>query len=619
MSSKVDALQNRFFADANEYLSQGKDIARRLAAAGSEAPASDEVHELFRCVHSIKSEASYQKYEEVGFLAHEREKKLEAIGSGDVPADMEAGAGIEAGLESIAGAIKALENRGDRQSPTISISFNNFERQLLNEARRRGERCYQVVFEIEDEAPMKRARAYLVLSNLEQISTVIRTEPSLTTTGASETGEAEEEHSMYACYLTAPLSAGEIYHALDVDQVTGVRVNELSFPSNGGELSPIVGESVGSQPRDSTAFYRLTGKKLDELTAYADDLRFGLREIGLEAANQDGGKTAGKLDRIAAGLCKELQKLRVAKLAEEVPRFQQLVGDLAERLEKQVRFVTEGDEIAMDRRILSALTDPLSHLVRNAVDHGIETPDTRRAFQKDEIGTVSLFAKEEGDKLKITVSDDGMGIDEETLHRENEQLGGPAEDLFGILSKPGYTTLRQATDLSGRGVGLDLVARRIGEIGGEIRAQSEPGKGIAFEISIPKGPSYARLLFFKFGTELYAIPEQAVADIRRLKKGDLKRDGSGRIFYSKLPAYAGASPAKVSELSAFGSYVLIVSYLSNKACMLAEDVLFEHEVDRELLENAEANPDKTRRMAASFGSERREFCFLPPSLIQPRA
>ena len=620
MSTRADVLETRFFADAEEYLSRGTELAKKLARLADDGTVPEEIHELFRCVHSIKSEAAYLKYETVGRLAHELEEKLERIRSGEVENLPDEGIEIENRLDSISRAIAAERERNVSETKTVPVDFNKFELKLLEEAGRRGERCYRAVFEIDHDAQMKRARAYLVLSNLEQIATVIRTDPLISTTEASQAAESDEEESTYTCYLTAAVGEAEIYSALDVDQVARSSLDALEFSAGGGGLNAMREESGDSRPRDSASFYRLTGRKLDQLTAYADDLRLNLRELELDAGTSKGAAAdeLGKLNTIANGLYDELRKIRVASLNEEYPIFRELVADLAERLGKKVDFKTEGGELTLDRRILAALADPISHLLRNAVDHGIETPEERTAAGKNDNGSVSVVAREEADRLKITVSDDGIGIDVEALRAERGKTEG-RDDLFGMLSAPGYTTLNKATDLSGRGVGLDLVARRVEEVGGEIRAYSKSGEGIAFEISVQKGPSYALLLFFRFGNELFAVSDQAVTDIRRIQKGDLKRDAKGMVFYSKIPAFAGKEPAKIGKIRSYGSFAVIVSYLGHQGCMLADDVLFEHEVDEELLAADDMISDKSRRMAVSFGSEKREFILLPASLVRPKA
>jgi chemotaxis protein histidine kinase CheA len=164
-------------------------------------------------------------------------------------------------------------------------------------------------------------------------------------------------------------------------------------------------------------------------------------------------------------------------------------------------------------------------------------------------------------------------------------------------------------------VGLDLVVRRVEEVGGEIRASSQPGSGITFEISIPRGISYARLLFFRYGNDLFAMPGLAVTDVRRIGKGELKRNSAGSVFYLGSPAFAGDAPAKIGESTSFGSFAIVVSYLGRDVCVLADDVLFEHEVQEDLINDG----GEGRRMAVTFGSGKREFIFLPPSVLHPVA
>lgn len=627
MNDRTDSLTTRFFADAEDYLSRGKEIAGRLAGLSGDNADNEDVNELFRCAHSIKSEASYLKFEEIGHLAHSLEEKLERLRSGNGANAAAEAPEIAKQLDKILLSVRELKGSSEGSSKAVNSDFNKFEWKLLQEAGRRGENFYRVVFEIESDAPMKQARAYLVLSNLEQISTVVRTEPSLTPGSADPSGN-DARFSVITIFLTADVSQPEIYNALDVDQVIRSRVELLDLQL--GPQSDFAGETAlalvnrqasggsGHPSSESGSAYRLAGRELDRLTAYADDLRLTVRELELDggvtgiAGGVERAEPLRKLSRLAGGLYEELCQIRTATVAEEFGRLEEHMNDLASRLSKQVRLSVHGGSLRVDRRILAAVSDPLSHLMRNAVDHGIELPDTRRSIGKDETGTISLSAEEEGDRLKITVSDDGSGIDEDALRRELAAAGQTAgADLMEILSTPGFTTLDEATDLSGRGVGLDLVARRVEEIGGEIKASAVPGKGVTFELSIPKGVSFSRLLFFRFGSVLYALPGLAVAEIKRINKGDLKRNGEGRVFYLGYPAFTGEQPAKVGVHSSYGSYAIQISYLGKRACLLGDDVLFEHEVQDDLLTGGK----EERRLAISFGSGKREFIYLSPAAL----
>jgi chemotaxis protein histidine kinase CheA len=353
------------------------------------------------------------------------------------------------------------------------------------------------------------------------------------------------------------------------------------------------------------------------MAAYADELKITLRELDLDLSrSKDGGpKIRGRISRLshlATSLFDEIRNLRTAKMEEEFPRLEQLARDLGAQLGKEIAFTSSGESIEVDRRNLASLSEPLMHIVRNAVDHGIETPEERKKLSKGPKGRISVKAVQENGRVVISIADDGRGIDEEFVRsRFSSEDGVEREPLIRLLSRPGFTTLENATDLSGRGVGLDLVMQRVESVGGHITLETVKGKGTRFTISLPKGPSYSQLLFFRRGQDLYAVQSRTVTEVERTAKSGLKRNADGLIFYRGQPAYAGSVLAEIGNLKTVGSYVIHVSYVDSKACFLADDVLFEHDVQEELLHTGGGR----QRLAVRFGSGKREFYYLPPTVI----
>ena len=606
MDEKAEALKVRFYSDATAYLAKAKTLLADLIAGRA---AEDGIHELFRCIHSIKSEASYLKLESLSQVSHSLEEKLESLRTGTT--DRESQVVARKLLAKLTEAVRASEEADSADRRSGGPSFNPFEKKLLGEAQQRGEQFYRVCCDLDPETSMKKARAYLILSNLEQIANVIRMDPSVH-------GQDDALFGTVNVYLTAYTDESEIYQALDIDQVVRSTVDAVDYHTlDAGFVEEA--RTGATRSEEPLTLYRVASRKLNELIAYADELKITLRELDLDLSKKldSGHAIRGRVTRmshLAGGLFEELRQTRTARFSEEFQRLEKMVADLATQLGKRVRLEVEGGGIEVDRRNLMALSEPLGHLLRNAVDHGIEMPDTRAALGKHEVGTITITATEAAKHLLVVVSDDGAGIDEElirtTLEKKGEDHGGA---LIDLISRPGFTTLESANAVSGRGVGLDLVVQRVSSIGGEVRLSTQKGHGSTFELSLPPGSAYTQLLFFRRGRQLYAMSTEMVSEVKKIAKGDLKRRASGRVYYNGLPAFSGDVEATVDGSKRYGEFAVVASSLDRSACFLADDVLFEHDVQKSLLNQSPNEPKK--RLAVRFGSGKREFVYLSPSLL----
>ncbi|MBT3271902.1 MAG: hypothetical protein HN368_02010, partial [Spirochaetales bacterium] len=611
MESKTDTLRNRFFEDARDFLVQ----ADALISGSPEGVDEEKVNELFRYVHSVKSEAAQLGYSAVSEGANSLEEQLEAVRDGDLKTDARLLADMRKQFESLNDIVRHLENQ-EKNSPNFAQpEFNMFEQQLLEEASRRGDGFYRIQCDLDPETPMKQARAYLLLSNLEQIASLIRTEPPIRS-------ENDDLFATIVVYLTAEVTESEIYQALDVDQVVSSSVDLLSYRTFSPVSSPKnMADGIEPELQDLQSLYRLSGRKLNQFGAYIDEIKITLRELDLDFGKKvefppELRNRLSHLTQLTQGFFEEIRAIRTARMDEEFQHLKGLVENLKDQLHKDVNLEVTGKDVEIDRRVLMVLADPLTHLIRNAIDHGIESAENRRKSGKSQKGLVSVAVEEADDRIEVTVRDDGAGIDEDAVRIK---AGAPGEieqatDLLELISRPGFTTRTKASDLSGRGVGLDLVVQRIRSAGGAVVMKSERGKGTSFTLSLPKGPSYSRLLFFRYRSKLYAVPNQAVDSVSNITKGDLKRSGSGRIYYKSIPAYAGEHIAKIGEMKSYGSFALVLSYLGDNGCMLADDVLFEHDVPEELL--IERGRDTRKQFTVNLGTGKQQFTYLSPQFIR---
>lgn len=234
-------------------------------------------------------------------------------------------------------------------------------------------------------------------------------------------------------------------------------------------------------------------------------------------------------------------QLRMVPIGPLFQRFHRLVRDVARESGKAAVLETYGDQTELDKKLIDELTDPLTHMVRNAVDHGLETPEERRAAGKPEKGTVRLAANHEGGQIAISITDDGKGIDMERLRKKAVQLGWYTqdsvktlsdEDLTDLIFRPGFSTARQVTNISGRGVGMDIVKSKIMELKGKVHIRNTPGQGIKFTIRLPLTLAMIKALLVEIGGAHYAFPLETVREVVNVDPEQIRSiHNRGRLLY----------------------------------------------------------------------------------------
>ena len=285
---------------------------------------------------------------------------------------------------------------------------------------------------------------------------------------------------------------------------------------------------------------------LDQLMDLVGELVQARNEIGEIARRDDDGPLTlpYRQLRVAMGdLQERVMRARLQPVGAVTGKFRRVVRDLALDLGKQVRLRLEGEDVGVDRAVNEALADPLVHLVRNAIDHGIETPEERRALGKAAEGQIRISAFHEGGRVQIEISDDGRGIDPGTLveravtngmltPEEATLLSG--QEALELIFRPGLSTKGEVTNLSGRGVGMDVVRASLERVGGSIEVFSDPGRGSRFRLSVPLTLAIMPSVITWSGGQRYAIPQVEVEEVVHLDERDLERsvdDVAGARMY----------------------------------------------------------------------------------------
>src|SRR5881296_3636050 len=516
-----------FLAESREHLS----ACNQLLLAWERKPASLEpVGGLFRAVHTVKGMAATMGYAAVTDLAHRTESLLDHLRHGAHPATDELLQLLFRARDALEQAVE-LSVRGRERDLDLSAITAELDRAAARAGGKAGRaaaarepppppvealaapgRLVQVV--LRAEAPLKGGRALLLLKRAQALGAVHAVSPP------PAAFEAEDFDGRLAFRLESAAPADQIRERLraagDVESVT------LPEEEERRAAAPAAAAGAAVEPARSRHL-RVDLRRLDGLMDLIGELvtaRGRLNELAAERRDPAIDDVTIQISRLTADLQAEIIQARMTPVWQVFDRFPRLVRDLARQLGKQVAFRVEGKEIELDRAILDELGDPLMHLLRNAVDHGIEPPAERRRRGKKPEGEIVLSAVRERSSVAISVTDDGRGIDRAKI-LERAQRDGTVDasvdtlsddQLLRVIARPGFSTADAVTNVSGRGVGIDVAATRLRALGGSIDIRSEPGKGTTFVLRLPVTLAIVRAIIASVGPERYALPLTYVAE-----------------------------------------------------------------------------------------------------------
>jgi len=338
----------------------------------------------------------------------------------------------------------------------------------------------------------------------------------------TESGEADEDAGSENLDDEA---AGDSGSGSDTATESGATSSADSKSGSAGSRS----DSSSGKSAGEIQSVRVDVDQLDELHGLVEQLvttRIKLRR-SVDPDNRRAEEELDELDKISSSLQDTVMDMRLVPMKKIVGKFPRLVRDLAREEEKEVDFTIEGDDVELDRTILTEISDPLMHLLRNAVDHGIESPEEREAAGKDPTGNIILRAERERDRVQIQVVDDGAGIDPDALRqkavekgvRTQEEVEALAdEEVPELIFAAGFSTTDEVTDVSGRGVGMDVVRDTVTRLDGHVSIESEPGEGTTITLSLPVTVAIVKVLFVESGEEEYGIPIKSVDEIGRMRE-----------------------------------------------------------------------------------------------------
>jgi two-component system chemotaxis sensor kinase CheA len=333
-----------------------------------------------------------------------------------------------------------------------------------------------------------------------------------------------------------------------------------------------------------SSIVRISVEKLDELVNLVGELVINRTSIietfKNKQANPHEHALLEQFDRITTDLQDSVMELRMLPIKEVFDRFPRMVRGLAEEIGKKVNLNIRGEDTELDRSIVNRIGEPLVHLIRNAIDHGIEFPDERRAKGKSEEGNITIAAFYEGGNVIIAVEDDGAGINAEEvlksaikkkLVEEKQVQKMTNREILELIFTPGFSTARKITDISGRGVGMDVVKDVVEELKGSIQVESEVGKGTNFLIRLPLTLSIIDAMMVEVGNEIYALPSEVIKENIIVRRENLHRIDKGYVISNRdeiiplifLDVVLGCKKKISREVQAFPVVIVDVNGIKN--------------------------------------------------------
>lgn len=558
------------------------------------------INEIFRAAHSLKGMAGTMGYKRMQRLTHDMENVFQEIRNGKMKANgvlvdilfrgIDALEGYLANIQSeadegtednedIIQALnellknssapaekpveeKALEEKSSetKNTETPNNEFMKFkslvlaehEKHAMAEAIASNNHVYGLTVYVSEGCILKGARAFLVFKNLEEIGTIIKSNPAV----------EDIEDEKFGFDFSIILITKEEMSVVKKKVLNVSEIKELAIDNMEVADLPKLGEkgSIQDSENDKTAkgkesfekkevkhqttkpvvnrSVRVDIEKLDVLMNLVSELiiaKNGLVSINTTERTEESlagfNEQIEYLERVTTNLHESVMKVRMVPIESVVNRFPRMIRDLSKKLNKPMELYMSGEETELDRTVIDEIGDPLMHLLRNAADHGLESAEERRKLGKPEKGSIYLDAYQDGNNVVIEVKDDGAGIDVEKVRRKaiqketiTEEMAEtmPDKEIIELLFRPSFSTAEEITDVSGRGVGLDVVKTKIEALGGDIEAETTLGEGSTFTIRLPLTLAIIQALMVEVGVEKYAIPLSNIQTIEDIEFSEIK-------------------------------------------------------------------------------------------------
>ncbi len=624
----INSFKEVFAAEARDYL---QSLNEDLLSFEKNPSDKGTVDDMFRAAHSLKGMAGTMGFDELAEFTHEMESVLDLLRNDELQATTDvinvlfrSVDTLEVLLEQTINEVPitpfreqvvALEalSRGTSASEVLqqgqeltapSIELDEFNRETIKQGMAQGYTAFMVKVVLRSDTILKSVRVYTVFQAIEQVATIIQSNPS-----AQELEDEKFDDTFILTILTKE-PQDQIRKLVEgISEVRTVEVDLLDSALDPMELTSqetAASSSVAAQSKTPVAtneatnpvvkqhrpeaLVRVETERLDKLINLVGELVTSRTQVVEMAKGEDSIGALDQLDRVTTELQYAAMSLRMVAIKQVFDRFPRMVRDLAQTSGKDINLDIFGETTELDRTIVNQIGDPLVHLIRNSIDHGLEPTEERIAKGKPETGTIRLGARHEGSHILIEISDDGQGLNVERIRAKGIERGLLPEnsgelsvqEAADLLFQPGFSTAQEVTDLSGRGVGLDAVKATVESLSGTIEIESEPGLYLRTIIKLPLTLAIIKALLVVADGETLAIPIQAVRENIQVEQSQIKTVQQHDVILLReevVPLYdlaecLGFEPLKSDEPLP----VIIVEIRGNKVGFVVEDLIGQQEI-----------------------------------------
>ena len=568
-----------FIDESNEHL---QSLSDQLLILEKEPENSDTINEIFRAAHSLKGMAGTMGYKRMQNLTHDMENVFSEVRNGNIKVTSDMCDVLFKCLDALESYVSNIQNTQDEgtddnepiikalnsfiggneveekkeasasqpaeeaaQGTTSELVFADFEMNAVNEALKKGLGVYEIVVTVDENCILKAARAFLVFKNLEGHCDVIKSEPS------TQDIEDEKFEKDFTIVVVSHESLDEVISIIkSVSEIKTAEGKAITVPFQEVNDAPAEEKkTAAASPAKKAATannkavshtVRVDIDKLDVLMNLVSELiiaKNGLVSASIssdEAATTNNQKFTEQieyLERVTTNLHESVMKVRMMPIEGVISKFPRMIRDLNKKLNKKMELYITGEETELDRTVLDEIGDPIMHLLRNSADHGLESAEVRAERGKPEVGSIYLNAFQEGNNVIIQVGDDGAGIDvaavrdkaiERGIITEEQAESMSQKDIINILFLPSFSMSKTITDISGRGVGLDVVKSNIEALGGDVEVKTAMGEGTTFTVRLPLTLAIIQALMVEVRDEKYAIALGSISNIEDIPVKDIK-------------------------------------------------------------------------------------------------
>ncbi|PRY74660.1 two-component system chemotaxis sensor kinase CheA [Alkalibacterium olivapovliticus] len=630
MMEDNSAYRDLFFEETDENLA----ILNQEVLQLEQNPEDKQIIDaIFRAAHTLKGMAATMGYDTMAKLTHAVENLFELVKSNQIVVSSDLISLFFDSLDTLTEIVeklrldeddsvdisllvsqleKAASNNASDAKSSVEVQSANktpYEFPVLEEsdkvaihsALNSGYQLYAIGVRVEEQSMMKAARAFMVISRLEQIGDFVQMKPSAE---ILEQGELEESFTVYFLskedkesiekYVEDSSEIEEIWvKETTVDEdlnqiVTGENENE-TVAETVVEEEKVEGPVADKKKQTAKQTIRVDLSRLDQFMNLVSELvihRTRLEDMSEKNHLQELTEPLTQVGRITTELQELVLQLRMQPFNVVVQRFPRMMRDLTNELGKEINFVTEGENTELDRTVVSEIGEPLIHLLRNAADHGVEMPNEREQVGKPRAGTIKLSAYPEGNRVIVTLADDGKGLNprliEKSAHKKGISTDGMTdEQIQNLIFHPGFSTAQEVTGISGRGVGMDAVSQKISNLNGKIETFSEVGKGTTFRITLPLTLSIIQSLLVKVGQETFAIPQAVIDKVNRFEEED-----AISVHQKEVYQYEGKTIPLIRVHNALGlpdstkelQHVIIVLIGEKQYALIVDELIHQKEI-----------------------------------------